>query len=68
MDDCTGINLSVKPGKYRRMTKKNKIKWHKCYMKSLTRHKTHTKRSTKKKGLQMIIRDQEAQLKALEKK
>jgi hypothetical protein len=65
---CDKVNLSVKPGPYKRMTKKNKIKWHECYIKTLKRSRSHTKNQTKKRNLLIMIRAQEDDIKKLEKK
>ena len=68
MNDCKSVNLSVKPHEYRRMTKKNKINWHKCYIKTLKRSRAHTKNKTKKRDLLIMINAQNDDIKKLEKK
>ena len=65
---CDKVNLSLDGRGYNRLTKKNKIKWDECFIKTLKRSRTHTKNKTKKKQLLIMIRGQEAHIKKLQKK
>jgi hypothetical protein len=65
---CEKVNLSINGRGYRRLTKKNKIKWDQCFIKTLKRSRAHTKNQTKKRNLLIMINAQEAHIKKLEKK
>ena len=62
---CEKVNLSIKPGPYRKLTRKNKIKWDECFIKSLERSRAHTKNKTKKRNLLIMIKAQKAHIKKL---
>jgi hypothetical protein len=64
---CDKVNLSINPRGYRRLTKKNKIKWDQCFIKTLKRSRAHTKNATKKRNLLVMIKAQEVHIKKLEK-
>jgi hypothetical protein len=65
---CDKVNLSLNPRGYNRLTKKNKIKWDECFIKTLKRSRAHTKNKTKKKNLLIMIKAQESHIKKLQKK
>jgi len=65
---CDKVNLSLDGRGYNRLTKKNKIKWDECFIKTLKRSRAHTKNKTKKKQLLIMIKGQEAHMKKLQKK
>lgn len=65
---CDKVNLSIKPAAYKRLTKKNKIKWDECYIKTLKRSRAHTKNQTKKRDLLRMINAQKEHIKKIEKK
>jgi hypothetical protein len=62
---CDKVNLSLNGRGYNRLTKKNKIKWDECFIKTLERSRSHTKNKTKKKNLLIMINAQKAHIKKL---
>lgn len=67
MENCKSVNLSIKPNEYKRLTKKNKIKWDKCYLAYLTRRKAHTKKARKRRDINELIKGVKISIEALEK-
>lgn len=67
METCKPIDFSD-VNEYKRLTKKNKIHWHKCYLARLTRRKAQTKKARNKRDLNVQIKGQRDYIKKLEKK
>lgn len=44
---CEALDMSIKPGAYKRLTNKNKVRWHRCYARHLTRRAAHLKSASK---------------------
>jgi len=44
---CKDLDLSVKPDAYKRLTRRNRVRWHLCYAARLTRRATHLKGPSK---------------------
>jgi hypothetical protein len=41
------LDMSITPDKFKRLSKKNQVRWHHCYANRLTRSAAHLKRPSK---------------------
>ena len=45
--NCADFDMSIKPDAYKRLTPRNKVRWHLCYAKRLTQRAAHLKSPSK---------------------
>ena len=56
--NCKDLDMSIKPDAFKRLSKRDQVRWHLCYAQRLTRRAKHLKSPSKARVTRRMAADQ----------